>query len=66
MDDVPGMKAVLSLLMFPNYKPCGTGEGRYEQEDREERAWMGSRAGSNAHGSYQLWDCVVGYGITYP
>lgn len=52
MDDVPGMKAVLSLLMFPNYKPCGTGEGRCEQEDREEPAWMGSRAGSNAHGSH--------------
>lgn len=27
-DDVPGMKAVLSLLMFPNYKPFGTGRGK--------------------------------------
>lgn len=45
MDDVPGMKAVLSLLMFPNYKPCGTGEGRCEKEDREERAgWAAGQA----------------------
>lgn len=28
MDDVPGMKAVWSLLMFPNYKPFGTGRGK--------------------------------------
>lgn len=28
MDDVPGMKAVLSLLIFPNYKPFGTGRGK--------------------------------------
>lgn len=46
MDDVPGMKAVLSLLMFPNYKPCGTGEGRCKQEDREERAgWAAEQRG---------------------
>lgn len=35
MDDVPGMKAVWSLLMFPNYKPLAQGEGRHEQGDGE-------------------------------
>lgn len=40
------MKAVLSLLMFPNYKPCGTGERRSKQEDREERAgWAAGQRG---------------------
>lgn len=41
MDDVPGMKAVLCLLMFPNYKPFGIERERerLRMENRDSTEW---------------------------